>query len=137
MFVHAFEQFSQRINLLKMKSTIRIEFDFNTNQPVLRIKSDFESDDLRDQMLKNFLEKSQLEGAVMYISYPYVDNSITDIRCETNAIESRKELSIIDTLLSAKSIAWANCEVSERDYVDKFFDSLITKLSVRFGNLKE
>ena len=39
-----------------MKSKIRIEFDFDTKEPVLQITTDCESDDLRDKMLKSFLE---------------------------------------------------------------------------------
>lgn len=39
-----------------MKSTIRIEMDFNSNEPVLEIRCDANSPDLRDKTLKHFLD---------------------------------------------------------------------------------
>lgn len=71
-----------------MQSKIRIEFDFDTNQPVLRITHAKDSDDLRDTMLKSFLEKASFKNSTMYITYPEyhgrADNSIVEIRCEVN-----------------------------------------------------
>jgi len=72
-----------------MQSKIRIEFDFDTNQPVLRITHAKESDDLRDTMLKAFIEKASFENSTMYVTYPQysdipTDNSIVEIRCEVN-----------------------------------------------------
>lgn len=37
-----------------MRSTIRIELDFDTNTPVIEIKSDSRSDDLKDKILQHF-----------------------------------------------------------------------------------
>lgn len=65
-----------------MQSKIRIEFDFATSQPVLRFTLASESDDLRDQMLKAFIEKATIEKSTMYFTFPAGDNNILDLRCE-------------------------------------------------------
>lgn len=39
-----------------MKSSIRIDIDFETNEPVIEIICDKSSNDLRDKMLSRFLE---------------------------------------------------------------------------------
>lgn len=69
-----------------MNSKIRIEFDFETNQPVLRINQGVPSDDLRDSMLKAFVEKASHPNSVLYLTYPEykgrTDNGLVEIRCE-------------------------------------------------------
>lgn len=40
-----------------MKSTIRIEIDFDTKEPIIEIVCDTTSDDLRDKMLHHFLQE--------------------------------------------------------------------------------
>lgn len=42
-----------------MKSTLRIEFDYDNNEPFIEIKSDNSSDDMRDKMLRYFLQSCQ------------------------------------------------------------------------------
>lgn len=39
-----------------MKSTIRIDIDFETNEPIIEIVCDRSSNDLRDKMLSQFLQ---------------------------------------------------------------------------------
>lgn len=52
-----------------MKSTIKIEFDFETKEPYIDIVMQ-DSDDLRDKMLKSFFQQNQ--GAeVLRIKYHY------------------------------------------------------------------
>lgn len=74
-----------------MKSTIRIEYDFDTKQPVLRIVHDKQSDDLRDTMLKAFIEEASFQNSTMFITYPEytgrMNNHIIEIRCERNMQE--------------------------------------------------
>ncbi len=69
-----------------MQSKIRIEYDFDTKQPVLRIHQAEDSDDLRDQMLKSFLQKAGWENSRLYITYPEYtgrnNNNVIEIRCE-------------------------------------------------------
>lgn len=69
-----------------MQSKIRIEFDFDINQPVLRITLAKDSDDLRDTMLKSFIQKATLGDSMLYFQYPgnNTDNSVLDLRCELN-----------------------------------------------------
>jgi len=44
------------INLFIMKSTLRVEFDFDKKSPVIRVRQAKNSDDIRDQMLQSFVE---------------------------------------------------------------------------------
>lgn len=83
-----------------MKSTLRIEYDFDTKQPVLRIVQDKNSDDLRDSMLKAFIEEASFENSRLYVTYPEyhgrIDNHVVEIRCERNPEEVRKGYMIPD-----------------------------------------
>lgn len=84
-----------------MQSKIRIEFDFETNQPVLRITHAKDSDDLRDTMLKAFIQKSSFENSTMYVTYPQYsdippDNSIVEIRCELNPPSAMKYIPVLN-----------------------------------------
>lgn len=68
-----------------MKGKILVEMDFDTMQPVLRIKQDLQSEDLADKTLKHFIEKAS-NGGTLFITYPshpgMSDNSVVEIRCE-------------------------------------------------------
>lgn len=74
-----------------MQSKIRIEYDFDTKEPVLRITHAPESDDLRDTMLKAFIQKASWENSRLYVTFPEysgrLDNSVVEIRCEQNIPE--------------------------------------------------
>lgn len=73
-----------------MQSKIRIEYDFDTKEPVLRFTQKFESDDLRDTMLKAFIEKATNTNSTLYFTFPEFsdrrDNSVVDLRCEINPL---------------------------------------------------
>lgn len=68
----------QFIHLLKhlfMKSTIRIEMDFNSNEPVLEIRCDANSPDLRDKTLKHFLDSFGGDSSWAKFNFlPYSDS---------------------------------------------------------------
>lgn len=50
-----------------MKSTIRLEYNFDTKEPHIKIQIDPSSDDLRDQMLQAFIqENSQHTLQILY-----------------------------------------------------------------------
>ena len=71
-----------------MESTIRIEFDFDKQEPYLQIKlpNDTKVSDMRDKMLMNFIENVSRTGGC-YISYKKeLGNSNPQIRA-TNMVE--------------------------------------------------
>ncbi len=66
-----------------MKSKIRVEYDFDKREPYLQlyIESSWHGEsDMRDQMLKSFIEEANYKG--VYIMYPEnnQDNSVPQIR---------------------------------------------------------
>lgn len=110
-----------------MKSTIRVEMDFDTMQPVLRINHDKESDDLRDQTLKYFIEKASSSSATLQLSWR--DPSTVDIRC---AQMEDDPLVLIDR---CKNVATRLCKTDEeRDNIYNFFNALDAKASVEWLN---
>ena len=67
--VSAFDQLRQRIKHIKMKSKITIEVDFdNNNLPVIQILSQ-DSDDVRDRLIKSFLQSLQHTSRWCKITY--------------------------------------------------------------------
>lgn len=105
-----------------MQSKIRIEYDFETKQPVLRITQSENSDDLRDQMLKAFIQKAGWENSKVYLHYPEYtgrsDNNIIEFRCE--------EVSVQENFYRAKNLVqnqinngFLNADQSSK--IDEFF----------------
>ena len=52
-----------------MKSQIRVDFDFDTNQPVIRLKLDRESEELADKTLRHFIEMASGSDAIISLSF--------------------------------------------------------------------
>lgn len=124
-----------------MKSTIRIEYDFDTKQPVLRIVQDKTSDDLRDQMLKSFIQEASFENSRLYVTYPeYLgrkDNHIVEIRCERNP--PKKGYLVLDSskafrdFLADRSIQWK----ANEEYTEIFDEQDIFQLGIEWEKYKE
>jgi hypothetical protein len=53
-----------------MESKIRVEFDFDTNEPIIEITKSSNKDDMRDQMLSAFIEKANANDKGIILSYP-------------------------------------------------------------------
>lgn len=51
-----------------MKSTIKIEMDFETSSPVIEINQ-FNTDDVRDKLLKNLLERVHPDHSFLRLNY--------------------------------------------------------------------
>lgn len=114
-----------------MKSSVRIEFDFETNQPVLRIRAEENSDDMRDKMLKAFIEKASSNSSRLYIIYPDLypikGCSIIDIRCEENESKQAK----FDLVKRARDLALTLCKTDgEAQGISDFFDGFDAKVSL-------
>lgn len=80
-----------------MQSKIRIEFDFETKEPILEIALDKNSSDLRDKMLHNFAQKASCGGSRLYMTYRYINNdtaSIVQIRCSEPDNSEEEQLSM-------------------------------------------
>lgn len=125
-----------------MQSKIRIEFDFETSQPVLRITHAKESDDLRDTMLKAFIEKASFESSTMYVTYPQYsdvppDNSIVEIRCEIKEVKDMNYVSVLNN--SDQFIAFLKASGVEfkpnGHYTDIASTEDIYQLAFDFGKL--
>ena len=68
-----------------MKSKIRVEFDFDAKEPFIQLYLDDTNDpgtqsDMRDQMLKNFIEKTTHTGLVVYYPEDNHDNKSPELR---------------------------------------------------------
>lgn len=66
-----------------MKSSIRIDVDFETNEPIIEIKCDRQSDILADKMLSFFLEKFGGDSSwakFMFSSRSEMGNNIATLR---------------------------------------------------------
>jgi len=71
-----------------MDSKIRVEYDFDTKEPYLQITLG-QSEDLRDQMLKHFVQSISLGSSYLGVIYPpnNKDNSVVQIRMFPNTTE--------------------------------------------------
>lgn len=64
-----------------MKSTIRIEVNFDNGQPFIRVNENTETDDVRDRLISFFRQRLGGESSWCKVEFPFSDtNSIWHIR---------------------------------------------------------
>lgn len=111
-----------------MQSKIRIEYDFETKQPVLRITRVKDSDDLRDQMLEAFIDKGKGKSN-LYFTWPQYsggdDGTILELRCEDWRDQTREER-LLAIQEECKTILWSNAP-ADTAFVEDFFKILIER----------
>lgn len=74
-----------------MKSTIRVEYDFDEKSPYLQMRlegHDEENGDFKDKLMQNFIEESNQEYNELSIEYRGAGNYLPQIRIRKKAANS-------------------------------------------------
>lgn len=117
-----------------MKSSIRIEFDFEKKEPVLQIKLDKSSDDLRDQMLSAFVEQINYSDKTIY-GYYVPENDGANLHYYNITIsENPPEFAVNQRVDHMRSWAQQFFQETEMDMFSAFFNALSVKASLKTIN---